>query len=254
MALSDFRLDGKVAIITGGNRGIGLATALAFAEAGAKLVLTARRDNPEADRLLKEAGADYVFIAADATAPATPARIVRETLDRYGRIDILVNNAGIADHGATMDFSDERLERMMSTNVMQVFRFSREAVAVMKAQGSGVIVNVGSISGLISNIPQEQAAYNASKAAVHMMTRSMASEFAASGIRVNALAPGYIETDMTDVRLTNEEWNRVWTAGTPMGRYGKPEEMANAILFLSSPASAYCTGTVLVADGGYVTR
>lgn len=254
MALSDFRLDGKVAVITGGNRGIGLATALLFAEAGAKLVLTARRDNPEADRLLQEAGADYVFLSADATDPATPARIVKETLDRYGRIDVLVNNAGIADHGATPDFNDERLERMMSTNVIQVFRFSREVFAAMKAQGSGVIVNVGSISGLISNIPQIQAAYNASKAAVHMMTKSMASEFAEYGIRVNALAPGYIETDMTDVRLTNEEWNRVWTAGTPMGRYGKPEEMANAILFLCSPASGYCTGTVLVADGGYVTR
>ncbi len=254
MALSDFRLDGKVALITGGNRGIGLATALQFAEAGAKLVLTARRDNPEADRLLKEAGADYVFIPADATDPATPQKLVQATLDTYGRLDILVNNAGIADHGATPDFNDERLERMMSTNVIQVFRFSREALAPMKAQGSGVIVNVGSISGLISNIPQIQAAYNASKAAVHMMTKSMASEFAEFGVRVNALAPGYIETDMTDVRLTNEEWNRVWTAGTPMGRYGKPEEMGNAILFLCSPASGYCTGTVLVADGGYVTR
>lgn len=254
MALSDFRLDGKTALITGGNRGIGLATALQFAEAGAKLVLTARRENPEADRLLKEAGADYVFIPADATDPATPQRLIQAVLDRYGRLDILVNNAGIADHGATPDFDDARLERMMSTNVIQVFRLSREAVAPMKAQGSGVILNVGSISGLISNIPQIQAAYNASKAAVHMMTKSMASEFAEFGIRVNALAPGYIETDMTDVRLTNEEWNRVWTAGTPMGRYGKPEEMANAILFLCSPASGYCTGTILVADGGYVTR
>lgn len=254
MALSDFRLDGKVALITGGNRGIGLATALAFGEAGARLVLTARRDNPEAERLLKEAGYDHDFVPADATDPATPERLVGHTLDRHGRLDILVNNAGIAAHGATPEFDDERFDRIIATNLTQVFRFSRAAVAPMRSEGGGVILNVGSISGYITNVPQMQVAYNASKAAVHMMTKSLASEFAADGIRVNAIAPGYVETEMTDVRQTRKDWDAVWRANTPMGRYGRPEEIANCILFLCSPAASYVTGSILVADGGYVTR
>ncbi|MDX3924319.1 MAG: SDR family NAD(P)-dependent oxidoreductase [Shinella sp.] len=254
MALRDFRLDGKVALITGGNRGIGLAIAQVFGEAGAKSVLTARRDNPEGDALLKKAGYEFDFVSADATDPASPERLIRHTIEKYGRIDILVNNAGVAVHGETPDFDDEKLDRIMSTNLMQVFRFSRAAITPMRQQGSGVILNVGSISGYITNIPQHQVAYNASKAAVHMMTKSLASEVAADNIRVNAVAPGYIETDMTRVGFTNPEWDSVWTAMTPMGRYGQPEEIANCVLFLCSPAASYVTGSVLVVDGGYVTR
>lgn len=254
MALKDFRLDGKVALITGGNRGIGLAVAQLFGEAGAKLVLTARRDNPEGEALLRKAGYDFDFVSADSTDPATPERLIKHTIEKYGRIDILVNNAGVAQHGETPDFTDEMYEKIMTTNVTQVFRFCRSVITPMRKQGGGVILNVGSISGIITNVPQDQVAYNASKAAVHMLSKSLANEVAGDNIRVNALAPGYIETDMTDVRNTNKEWDSVWRAATPIGRYGIPEEMANCILFLCSPASSYVTGAVLVADGGYTTR
>lgn len=255
MALKDFRLDGKVALITGGNRGIGLAVAQLFGEAGAKTVLTARRDNSEGQALLTKAGYEFDFVSADATDPATPERLIEHTIKKYGRIDILVNNAGVAQGGETPDFTDEMYEKIMSTNLTQLFRFCRAVITPMRKQGDGgTILNVGSISGLVTNVPQDQVAYNASKAAVHMLSKSLANELAPDNIRVNALAPGYIETDMTDVRNTNKEWDAVWRANTPIGRYGIPEEMANCILFLCSPASSYVTGAVLVADGGYTTR
>lgn len=254
MSLKDFRLDGKVALITGGNRGIGLAVAQLFGEAGAKSVLTARRDNPEGEALLRKAGYEFDFVSADATDPKTPERLIDHTISKYGRIDILVNNAGVAQHGETPDFTDEMYEKIMTTNLTQLFRFCRAVITPMRRQGGGVILNVGSISGIVTNVPQDQVAYNASKAGVHMLTKSLANELAGDNIRVNALAPGYIETDMTDVRNTNKEWDSVWRANTPIGRYGMPEEMANCILFLCSPASSYVTGSVLVADGGYTTR
>ncbi|MCO6049204.1 glucose 1-dehydrogenase [Mesorhizobium sp. RP14(2022)] len=254
MSLSQFRLDGKVALITGGNRGIGLAVAQIFGEAGAKSVLTARRSNPEGDALLRDAGYEFDFVSADATDPETPERIVQHTLDRFGRIDILVNNAGVAVHGDTPDFDDERLEKIISTNVVQVFRFSRAALPAMRNQGEGVILNVGSMSGMATNIPQNQVAYNGSKAAVHMMTKSLASEFAAENIRVNAVAPGYIDTDMSRGGFSNPDWDPVWRRQTPMGRYGTAEEVANCVLFLCSPAASYVTGSVLLIDGGYLTR
>ncbi|MET0259420.1 MAG: glucose 1-dehydrogenase [Methylobacterium sp.] len=254
MTLAQFRLDGKVALITGGNRGIGLGIAGIFGEAGARCVITARRDHPEGEAQLRAAGAEFDFVPADATDPATPERLVRHTIERYGRIDILVNNAGIARHGDTEDFDDERLEAILATNVAQVFRFSRAALPGFVTQGSGVILNVGSISGFASNVPQNQAAYNASKAAVHMMTKSLASEFAARGVRVNAVAPGYIDTDMSRGGFANPDWDPIWRQMTPMGRYGTVEEVANAALFLCSPAASYVTGAVLAIDGGYLTR
>lgn len=254
MTLKQFRLDDKVALITGGNRGIGLAIAQLFGEAGAKSVLTARRDNPEADALLNDAGYEYDFVSADATDPAAPEKLIQHTIAKYGRIDILVNNAGVAVHGDTPDFNDQMLDTIMSTNLIQAFRFCRAAMKPMREQGGGVILNVGSISGFVTNIPQNQVAYNASKAAVHMMTKSLASEVAAENIRVNAVAPGYIDTDMTRGGFAIPEWDSVWRQMTPMGRYGQPEEIANCVLFLCSPAASYVTGSVLVVDGGYLTR
>ncbi|URK86382.1 SDR family oxidoreductase (plasmid) [Rhizobium sp. RCAM05350] len=254
MVLNQFRLDGKIALITGGNRGIGLAVAQLFGEAGAKSVLTARRENPDADALLNGAGYEYDFVSADATDPTAPEMLIRHTIAKFGRIDILVNNAGVAIHGDTADFDDEMLDKILSTNLTQAFRFCRAAINPMREQGGGVILNVGSISGYVTNIPQNQVAYNASKAAVHMMTKSLASEVAAENIRVNAVAPGYIDTDMTRGGFAIPEWDSVWRKMTPMARYGQPEEIANCILFLCSPAASYVTGSVLVVDGGYVTR
>lgn len=249
-----FRLDGKVALVTGGNRGIGLAIARAFGEAGARLLITARRDNPEGEAELRAAGVEFDVARGDVRDPEMPARTVAQAIERFGGIDVLVNNAGVASHGDTEGFDDERLELILSTNVASVFRFARAALPHLRKAGEGVILNVGSVSGFISNIPQQQAAYNASKAAVHMLTKSLASEFAPEGIRVNAVAPGYIDTDMTRGGFENPDWDPVWRRMTPMGRYGKPEEVAACALFLCSSAASYVTGAVLPVDGGYLTR
>lgn len=252
MALEQFRLDGKVALVTGGNRGIGLAIAKLFGEAGAKVMMTGRTLTDAAEDLCKSES--YGWVQGDVTDPATPARIVQATLDRLGALDILVNNAGIADHGNFHEFGDDRLAAITDTNFIAPFRIARSAVMPMLEKGAGAILNIGSISGEVANKPQLQVAYNASKAAVHQMTRVMAFEYASRGIRVNALAPGYVVSDMTQGGIANEDWNRIWTENTPMGRFGQPEEMATCALFLCSDAASYVTGSVLTADGGYTTH
>ncbi|WP_170578317.1 SDR family NAD(P)-dependent oxidoreductase [Ruegeria arenilitoris] len=252
--LGRFRLDGKVALVTGGTRGIGLAIAHALGQAGARVFISGRKDGEEAAEMLRAAGHEASFLAADLSEPAAPDRMVADVVDAAGRLDILVNNAGIAIHGDTVDFSDEDLDRLMSLNVDAVFRCCRAAIPAMRSASSGAIVNVGSMSGIASNIPQNQVAYNSSKAAVHMMTKSLASELALEDIRVNALAPGYIQTDMSQGGIDNPEWFPIWRDMTPMQRVGQPEEVATAALFLASPAASYITGAVLVIDGGYTTR
>lgn len=252
MALEQFRLDGKVALVTGGNRGIGLAIARLFGEAEAKVMISGRTLTEAAVELCKRS--NYGWVQGDVTDPATPERIVQATGDRFGALDILVNNAGIADNGNFHEFSDDRLAAITDTNFIGPFRIAREAVKPMLEKGEGSILNIGSISAEVANKPQLQVAYNASKAAVHQMTRVMAFEYAGRGIRVNALAPGYIVSDMTKGGIANEDWNRVWTENTPMGRFGEPEEIANCALFLCSPAASYVTGAILTADGGYTTH
>ena len=252
MPMNQFNLDGKVALITGGNRGIGLAIAKLFGEAGAQVMITGRSRTAEVDSLC--AGQEYAWIEADVIDPATPEKIVSATIKRFGTLDILVNNAGIADNGNFHEFSDERLAAITDTNFIAPFRIARAAINPMLENGSGAILNVGSISGFVANKPQLQVAYNASKAALHQMTRVMAFEYADRGIRVNALAPGYVVSDMTEGGIANPDWDQIWTDNTPMGRYAQPHEMANCALFLCSPAASYVTGSVLIADGGYTTH
>ncbi|PDT29315.1 3-oxoacyl-ACP reductase [Rhizobium sp. L9] len=254
MIFDRFRLDGQVALVTGGTRGIGMAIAEALGEAGAKIFISGRNRNAAADERLARAGVDCDFVAADMIKDNAADALVTETLSRAGRLDVLVNNAGIAIHGDSGEFSDAIWREIMTVNVDAVFRACRAALAPMRHQGGGVILNIGSISGIVSNIPQNQVAYNASKAAVHMMTKSLASEVAAENIRVNAIAPGYIETDMSRGGIANPDWFPTWRSMTPMGRVGQPEEVAGAALFLCSAAASYITGEVLVIDGGYTTR
>ena len=252
--LDKFRLDGKVALITGGTRGIGLATAYALGEAGAKLFISARNEQYEDGGAILEAGYDVTFISADLSSRDAAGDLVAKVIEQAGQINILINNAGTAIHGDTPDFSEENWRKLIDLNVDAVFWCTQAVVRSMLATGGGTIVNVGSMSGIASNIPQNQVAYNSSKAAVHMMTKSLASEFADRNIRVNAVAPGYIETDMSRGGIANPEWFPIWRDMTPMGRVGQPDEVASAILFLASPATSYVTGDVLVIDGGYTTR
>ena len=254
MILDRFRIDGQVALVTGATRGIGLGIAEALAEAGAHVILSSRVPKPEVVAGLKAAGHKVDYLQADVSDPKAPARLVAEATAITGRLDILVNNAGVAKHGETHDFTEEDYRRLMDINLDAVFRACQAALGPMRAQQSGVILNIGSISGYISNIPQPQAAYNASKAAVHMLTKSLASDYAAENIRVNAIAPGYIGTDMTSGGFANPEWAPVWRQMTPMHKVGTPEDIGAAALYLCSPASGYVTGEVLVVDGGYTTR
>ena len=254
MFLNKFKLEDKIALITGGTRGIGLSIAHALGEAGAKLVLVNRTDPVGGVQELKDAGYDVNFFEGDLLDRSVPKKTIDFTLEKHGRVDILVNNAGVAQHGDTDEFNDDMLDKIMDVNVDVVFRMCRSAIPPMKKQGEGVILNIGSMSGIASNIPQPQVAYNASKAAVHMMTKSLASDYANQNIRVNAIAPGYVKTDITNLPKKYEHWYSTWSKQTPMTRMAEPHEIASAALFLCSPASSYVTGEVLVVDGGYTTR
>ncbi len=254
MILDRFRIDGQVALVTGATRGIGLGIARALAEAGAHVVLSSRVPKPEVVAGLRDAGHEVDYLQADMREPGAPAKLVADAAALTGRLDILVNNAGVAQHGETHSFSVEDYRRVMDVNLDSVFYACQAALGPMRAQKSGVILNIGSISGYISNVPQPQAAYNASKAAVHMLTRSLASDYAAENIRVNAIAPGYIATDMTLVHYEGADWGPTWKRMTPMPKIGTPEDIGAAAVYLCSPASAFVTGEVLVIDGGYLTR
>ena len=203
---------------------------------------------------LKKANYDVSFFEADLHDRSIPQKTIDYTLENHGRVDILVNNAGVAKHGEMEEYNDDFLDGIMNINVDAVFRMCRSVLTPMKKQGEGVILNIGSISGLVSNIPQPQVAYNASKAAVHLMTKSLASDYAEHNIRVNAIAPGYVRTDMTNLPKEHEHWYPTWDRQTPMNRMAETHEIASAALFLCSPASSYVTGEVLVVDGGYTSR
>ena len=254
MFFDKFKLNNKIALITGGAKGIGLSIAHALGEAGAKLVVIDRENSKGGIEELSKANYDITFFEGDLLDRSVPQKTIDFTLEKHGRVDILVNNAGVAQHGDTEKFNDDLLDKIMDLNVDAVFRMCRSAIPPMKKQGEGVILNIGSISGLVSNIPQPQTAYNASKAAVHMMTKSLASDYADQNIRVNAIAPGYVKTDITNLPKKYEHWYSTWSKQTPMTRMAEPHEIASAALFLCSPASSYVTGEVLVVDGGYTTR
>ncbi|MGN6102263.1 MAG: SDR family NAD(P)-dependent oxidoreductase [Devosia sp.] len=234
---------------------MGYGIAQALGEAGARLILSSKNPKPEAIEHFRHQGFRVDYVQADMEDPAAPAKLIEEAVRLGdGRLDILVNNAGVAQHGDTETFSDAHYRRVMAINLDSVWLMCQAALGPMRRQKSGNILNIGSISGLISNIPQRQAAYNTSKAAVHMLTRSLASDYAPENIRVNAIAPGYIDTDMTSGGLADPVWGPVWRQMTPMDRAGTIEEIAAGALYLCSPASSYTTGEVLVIDGGYTLR
>jgi len=250
-ALEKFSLRDRVAVVTGGTRGLGAGFARALGDAGARVVLVGR-DRTAGEAVLGSltgAGIQAHFVAGDVTRRADIDRLLAATLDTYGRVDILINNAGTCVHAPALEVTDEDWRQVMDVNVDAVWMCAQTFGAHFVEQRSGSIVNIGSMSGFIVNRPQWQPAYNASKAAVHHLTRSLAAEWGPYGVRVNALAPGYIRTEMSPV--DQPQFRQHWIDDAPMQRYGTVEELAPAVIFLASDASSFVTGSVLVADGGY---
>ncbi len=248
-----FRLDGERAVVTGGGRAIGLCCVEALAEAGAAVVVIERDEADARGALvLRDKGYDIDLRTGDVTDSERMEAIAAELADGGRAATILVNNAGIGQSGIpSQDISDADWLRMMDVNVNGVFWCSRAFGRHMVAARRGAIVNLGSMSGIICNRPQPQTPYNVSKAAVHHLTRSMAAEWAEHGVRVNAVAPTYIETPMVMAVEANRERIPAWLADTPMGRMGTPEEVASAVLFLASGAASLMTGAIVNVDAGF---
>ena len=255
MYLEKLRLDGRVAVVTGAGQGIGAACARALGEAGATVIvadmLADRVEASVAD--LCAAGLKAHGCALDVTKSKDVDCAAETIADRHGRIDILVNNAGVAVSDVRAeDTSDEHWRFHMDVNLDGLFWCCRAFGRKMLARGSGSIVNIGSMSGFIVNKPQPQSFYNASKAGVHHLTRSLAAEWGARGVRVNAVAPTYIETPLTSFGIRESpEMYRTWLEMTPMGRVGQPDEIASVVHFLASDAASLMTGAIVQADGGY---
>lgn len=245
-----FSLQDRVVVVTGAGGGLGLGICRVVKDAGA-VVVVADLNAETGGAAAEELGGD--FVRTDVTDPNSIRSLLRQVLDAHGKIDVMVNNAGIAHNVPAEEMADEEWRRMLSVNLDGVFWGCREAGRSMLERGSGSIVNIASMSGIVSNYPQPQAHYNAAKAGVIMLTKSLAGEWASRGVRVNSVSPGYIKTPMTELGRSKSEWAGVWLGMTPMGRFAEPKEIAPAVLYLASDASSFTTGANLVVDGGYTS-
>ncbi len=243
------QLTGRTALVTGGTRGIGRAIVEALATAGAAVGFTYKSSAQAADELvatLKASGATVAGFQSDASSPAEAATVVELAIKTFGKIDILVNNAGITKDGLLMRMSEEDWDRVITTNLKSVFAMTKAVCRPMMGQRAGKIINISSIVGLTGNAGQ--ANYAASKAGILGFTKSVAKELASRNIQVNAIAPGYVDTDMT--RALTAEQTKALVDLIPLKRTAKPSDIAGAVVFLASPAADYVTGQVLAVDGG----
>lgn len=252
--MDKFRLDGRTVIVTGAARGIGFAVAELCAAAGADIAIIDRLEDQgraSAEGLAKASGRKVRFYGADLAdwrkADAAAAQIARD----FGQIDVLMNCVGIGPNTDALKIPAEEWAEVMNVNVNAQFYIAQAVAKRMAETGGGSIVAIGSNSGLIVDRPQPQAHYNASKAAVHQMVKSLAVELAPSKIRVNAVAPGFIVTEMTRKHITESGLLDIWTNNTPAARLGEPQEVAYGMLYLASDAASFVTGSILVIDGGY---
>jgi len=252
--LEKMRLDGKTGFVTGGARGIGKAVALALCEAGADIAVV-DIDIDEANKtamwLREQTGRDAFAIRADVTSQSDVNDMIGQVLGRYGRLDIAFCNAGICINVPATEMTLEQWKQVIDVNLTGVFLTAQAAGKVMIKQGSGSIINTASMSGHIVNVPQPQCAYNASKAGVIQLTKSLAIEWALTGVRVNSLSPGYIGTELIlnapHLTALIDEWNKI----APMRRLGKPEELQSIVVYLAGDTSSFTTGSDFVIDGAF---
>jgi NAD(P)-dependent dehydrogenase (short-subunit alcohol dehydrogenase family) len=248
-------LTGKVAIITGGSSGIGRATAIAFAREGAKVAIASRREEEgeETVRLVKEAGSDGFFVKTDVAKAADVSAMVEKTVQQYGSLDYAFNNAGIEEAPTSLvEQTEETFDRIVNINIKGVWLSMKYQIPQMLKNGGGVIVNTSSVGGLIG-VPGVPI-YVASKHAVLGLTKSAALEYAKQGIRINAVSPGAIETEMFDRFADDPQMRGQMAAAHPVGRVGKAEEIASAVLWLCSDGASFVTGQTLTVDGGFTAQ
>ena len=251
MAIS-FSLEGKTALVTGANTGIGQAIAVALAEAGADVAVAGRSEPTETLRAIGATGRKAVNIKADLTSIEPVSRVIDEALAGLGRLDILVNNAGIIRRDDLLQFSEADWDAVIDTNLKTLFFLSQAAARHMAERGSGKIVNIASLLTFQGGV--RVPSYAAAKSGVGGVTKAMANELAPKGVQVNAIAPGYISTNNTTALREDETRNRQILERIPAGRWGRAEDIAGAAVFLASPASDYVTGHIMAVDGGWLAR
>ncbi len=257
-----FDLTGRVAIVTGASRGLGRAIALGLAEAGARVACVSR-NQADLERIVAEiraAGSDGIALAADVTDVHQARAAVDRAVERLGRLDVLVNNAGVGTPALALDLEESEWDLVMDTNLKSAFFFSQAAAREMLRAASGrgdaegpvigKVINVSSMMGVLGG--NRRSVYCASKGGLDALTRALAVEWARHPILVNAVAPGYFETDMTAALQASEKFRSYVLDRTPLRRWGQPEDLVGAVIYLASPASDYVTGTVLYVDGGWV--
>ena len=244
------RLENKVALISGGARGMGAVEAKLFAEEGAKVIIgdMLEEEGRKVEAKINEAGGECVFVLLDVSSEEAWQNAVNEAVSRYGKLDILVNNAGIYRAHNVEETTSDEWDQVMDINAKGVFLGTKHAIPAMRDAGGGSIVNISSVAGLVGS--RATSAYNASKGAVRLLTKSTAIQYASDGIRANSVHPGTIETPMTEGFLADPSMRQDRMDRTPIGRLGKPEDVAYGALFLASDEASFMTGSELVIDGG----
>lgn len=260
-----FGLEGKTAVVTGGGQGIGQVIAVGLAKAGAEIAIVCRSGADETIKMIEQVGGKAYFVKCDVTDEISVKKAVAEIIERSGKIDILFNNAGTCYHKKAIvldgedlgGFNDgeatvEEWRRVLDVNLTGEYIMATEVARTMIAKNiKGSIINMASMSGSVVNVPQCQASYNASKAGVIHLTKSLAIEWAQYGIRVNSISPGYVWTPMSQPPFVHQQLLDAWYPMFPLHRMANPEELIPAILYLASPAAGYTTGSDIVVDGGY---